>query len=629
MAFDASGVYTRLSNSFSTPVTGTPISPTDADSYFDDIDAALNAYYGTSSTSLSIGTGSKVFTTQANKLFGVGRYVIAVSAADTTNFMYGMVSAYSGTSLTVSVSATGGSGTKTDWIIYIAGGPGATGSTGATGATVGVQFTYSTTTTDSDPGSGIFRFNNATIASVTAAYIDNNEAGGSSISAWLDTFDDSTTTAKGTLVIRGVTTATAWAVFSVTGSVVDGTGYRKLTLTHVASGGVWTNGETFAFQFSRTGDKGADGAGVGDMLAANNLSDLASKKTGYDTISIHGADVASASTIDLDAATGNLVDVTGTTTITAITLADGRERTVRFTGALTLTNGASLVLPGGQNITTAAGDYAIFRGYSAGVVRCVTYVRKDGHGLPAAQATIASGTTTDLGSNTAQNITISGTTTITGFGSSAPIGAIKFLYFSGALTLTHNGTSLIIPGAANITTAAGDCAIVRHESSGNWRVLSFMRAAGRPINSGVSDTFSAKMIHAATTTLQQVIEKVTITAAAPSATHNFDVLTQAVQYMTTACANNWTTNVRGDGSNSLDSIMATGESITIALIVTNTGTAYRHTALTVDGNSVTPQWLGAAAPSAGTINKRDTYTFTIIKTGSATFVAHASFASGN
>lgn len=91
-----------------------------------------------------------------------------------------------------------------------------------------------------------------------------------------------------------------------------------------------------------------------------------------------GADIASASTIDLDAATGNLVDVTGTTGITAITLSQGRERVVRFTDALTLTHGASLVLPGGANITTAAGDFAVFRGYASSIVRCVAYTRAAG-----------------------------------------------------------------------------------------------------------------------------------------------------------------------------------------------------------------------------------------------------------
>jgi len=88
-----------------------------------------------------------------------------------------------------------------------------------------------------------------------------------------------------------------------------------------------------------------------------------------------GTNVASAGTINLDTATGNVVDVTGTTTITAVTLSQGRTRIVRFTGALILTNGASLVLPGAANITTAAGDFAVFVGYAAGVVRVAEYQR--------------------------------------------------------------------------------------------------------------------------------------------------------------------------------------------------------------------------------------------------------------
>lgn len=88
-----------------------------------------------------------------------------------------------------------------------------------------------------------------------------------------------------------------------------------------------------------------------------------------------GADIPSATTTNLETATGNLVDVTGTTTITAITLGQGHTRTVRFTGALILTNGASLVLPGAANITTAAGDIAVFAGYATSVVRCIAYQR--------------------------------------------------------------------------------------------------------------------------------------------------------------------------------------------------------------------------------------------------------------
>ncbi|MBL8838636.1 MAG: hypothetical protein JNL66_20455, partial [Alphaproteobacteria bacterium] len=109
-----------------------------------------------------------------------------------------------------------------------------------------------------------------------------------------------------------------------------------------------------------------------------------------------GADIASAATVNLDAATGNLVDVTGTTAITAITLSQGRARVVRFTGALTLTHGASLVLPGAANIATAAGDVATFRGYAGGVVRCVAYAKANGKSVaPFAASDLPVGTIVD------------------------------------------------------------------------------------------------------------------------------------------------------------------------------------------------------------------------------------------
>lgn len=90
--------------------------------------------------------------------------------------------------------------------------------------------------------------------------------------------------------------------------------------------------------------------------------------------------------------------------------------------------------------------------------------------------TIASAATTDLGSKPGRYVEITGTTTITGFGT-IKAGTIKFVKFAGALTLTHNATSLILPGATNIVTAAGDTAVFVSEGSGNWRCLSYQRAA--------------------------------------------------------------------------------------------------------------------------------------------------------
>lgn len=86
----------------------------------------------------------------------------------------------------------------------------------------------------------------------------------------------------------------------------------------------------------------------------------------------------------------------------------------------------------------------------------------------AAEDTIASATTCDLGTKDATFLTITGTTTITGLGT-VSAGIYKFVKFSGALTLTHNATSLILLTGASRTTVAGDCALYKSEGSGNWR----------------------------------------------------------------------------------------------------------------------------------------------------------------
>ena len=124
--------------------------------------------------------------------------------------------------------------------------------------------------------------------------------------------------------------------------------------------------------------------------------------------------------------------------------------------------------------------------------------------------------------------------------------------------------------------------------------------------------------------VQQLTEKITVTATAATGTINFDVITQPVLYYTSASTGNYTLNIRGDGSNALNAIMDTGEALTIVHLVTNTGTPYYNNAVTIDGSSVTPEWQGASAPSAGNANSIDSYTYTIIKTGDAAFTAIAS-----
>lgn len=98
-------------------------------------------------------------------------------------------------------------------------------------------------------------------------------------------------------------------------------------------------------------------------------------------------------------------------------------------------------------------------------------------------ADIASASTTDLATATGDWVDITGTTTITAFGT-VTAGVERLLRFTGILTLTHNGTSLILPTAANITTAAGDFARFRSLGSGNWVCVAYQRASGAPLTGG-------------------------------------------------------------------------------------------------------------------------------------------------
>lgn len=126
------------------------------------------------------------------------------------------------------------------------------------------------------------------------------------------------------------------------------------------------------------------------------------------------------------------------------------------------------------------------------------------------------------------------------------------------------------------------------------------------------------------TTLAAALEKVTISATAATGTINYDLSTQSVLYYTSNSTGNWTLNIRGDSGTSLNSLMATGQSMTLAFLATQGSTAYYNSAVTIDGSSVTPKWFGGSSPSAGNANGIDVYTYTIIKTGSATFTALAS-----
>ena len=125
--------------------------------------------------------------------------------------------------------------------------------------------------------------------------------------------------------------------------------------------------------------------------------------------------------------------------------------------------------------------------------------------------------------------------------------------------------------------------------------------------------------------LNDAAEVATVSATAATGTINYDVTTQSVQYYTSNASANWTVNFRASSGTSLNTAMTTGQSVTVAFLVTQGSTAYYNNVVQVDGTTsgVTTRWLGGA-PAAGNASGIDSYRYLIIKTGSATFTVLAS-----
>jgi len=123
---------------------------------------------------------------------------------------------------------------------------------------------------------------------------------------------------------------------------------------------------------------------------------------------------------------------------------------------------------------------------------------------------------------------------------------------------------------------------------------------------------------------QDAAEVITVSATAATGTINYDVTTQNVLYYTSNASANWTVNFRGSSGTSLNTLMTTGQVLTVTFLVTQGATAYYNNAVQVDGSSVTPKYQGGTAFSSGNANSIDAYSYAIIKTGSAAFTVLAS-----
>jgi hypothetical protein len=177
-----------------------------------------------------------------------------------------------------------------------------------------------------------------------------------------------------------------------------------------------------------------------------------------------------------------------------------------------------------------------------------------------------------------------------------------------ALTLSTSVTGVVKGNGTALSAASAGTDYVAPGTATNFTALQTF--------TGTSSNLAAKLLNAK--------EAVTVSATAATGTVNYDVTTQSVLFYTTDASGNWTLNVRASSGTSLDSALSTGESVTIAFLVTQGATAYYQSGFQVDGSAVTPQWQGGTTPAAGNPSGVDIYVATIIKTASATFSVFAS-----
>ncbi len=187
----------------------------------------------------------------------------------------------------------------------------------------------------------------------------------------------------------------------------------------------------------------------------------------------------------------------------------------------------------------------------------------------------------------------------------------------GALANATAGTDYLAPPSGT--------AILKANSGG---ALANATAGTDYVAPGTATTFTAtQTFNGSTSTLAMALtdaaETTTISATAATGTINYDVTTQSVLYYTSNASANWTVNFRASSGTSMNTLMSTGQSVTVTFLVTQGSTAYYNNAVQVDGSSVTPKYQGGTAWSAGNASSIDAYTYTIVKTGNAAFTVFA------
>jgi hypothetical protein len=413
-----------------------------------------------------------------------------------------------------------------------------------------------------------------------------------------------TTAASGTNYVLNYTgSAFSWVAGTISG-VPLGSNLNALTLGTYLTGTSYNGSATVTAAVDATDANTASKVVARDASGNFSANVITAALTGNASTSTNLGG-GGAYTVVYQSAAGTTAYLTNGTTGQVLTANTGAAPTWGTSGSNAYTR---------TTYTATAGQTSFSVTYTAGYIQ----VYLNGVFLDSTDYTATSGTTVVLTSAAALNdivefiafntTAISNTTANNLLAGTA--GQVVYQSAPNTTAFTAVGTSgqYLQSAGTGAPTWATIAAGISLSANNTW--------TGTQTFSGTSSVLAAVLNDAA--------EVVTVSATAATGTIAYDITTQSVIYYTSNASANWTVNFRASSGTSLNTLMSTGQSMTVAFLVTQGGTAYYNSAVQVDGSAVTPKWQGGTAPTAGNTSSIDSYVYTIIKTGSAAFTVFAS-----